>query len=70
MCSMVDRDKKLTVRASDDEIAMMQALADADGVSSSDVVRQFIRREYRARGLGDATKPTKAKPTKAPKGRK
>jgi hypothetical protein len=53
---MVDRAKYLTLRASDEEIAMLRALAEADGLSASDVVRQFIRRTYAER-FGD--KPPK-----------
>lgn len=34
------------IRISDDERRMLQVIADDDGLSSSDVVRQFIRREW------------------------
>jgi hypothetical protein len=43
---MVDRDRHLTVRTSVEELAMLQALAEMDGVSQSDYVRLFIRRAY------------------------
>jgi len=51
-----DREKKLTIRASEDEITMLQAVAEADGLTSSDVVRQFIRRAHAERF---APKPAK-----------
>jgi hypothetical protein len=34
---------------SDGEDTMLRAIAEADGLSVSDVVRQFIRREFMAR---------------------
>lgn len=40
---------------------MLAALAERDGVSQSDVVRQFIRRAYRE-AFGD--KPAAKRPTK------
>jgi hypothetical protein len=43
---------------SDDEVAMLQTLADKAGVTASDVVRQLVRREYEAK-FGD--KPPKKK---------
>ena len=46
---MVDRDKKLTIRIAAEEIAMLAALAEADGVSQSDYVRLFIRRAHAER---------------------
>ena len=69
MSPMVNRDKKLTVRASDEELAMLQAVADAAGISSSDVVRMFIRQAHAARFGGET--PTKApapKPAKSKAG--
>jgi uncharacterized protein (DUF1778 family) len=63
MSPMVNRDKKLTVRASDEELAMLQAVADAAGVSSSDVVRMFIRKAHAARFGGET--PAKSKPAKS-----
>jgi hypothetical protein len=43
---MVDRGRYLTLRASDEEISMLRALAEDEGLTSSDYVRQFIRRTY------------------------
>jgi hypothetical protein len=50
-----ERDKRLHMLLSDGEDAMLRAIAEADGLSVSDVVRQFIRREFMARW------PTKVK---------
>lgn len=40
------RDKNLNVRASAAEMKMLAAVADAMGLSGSDVVRQLIRQAY------------------------
>lgn len=45
-CIMVERTRVITIRASEDEVAMLHALAEHDGVSSSDLIRLFIRRAY------------------------
>jgi hypothetical protein len=47
-----ERSKFFQSRMSDDELSMLNALADADGLTASDVVRQLVRREYVAR-FGD-----------------
>jgi hypothetical protein len=44
-----ERDKRLHMLLSDGEDTMLRAIAEADGLSVSDVVRQFIRREFMAR---------------------
>jgi len=36
----------MRVRVSAEELEMVQALADAEGISASDFVRLFIRRAY------------------------
>ena len=41
---MPDRDHKLTIVLTDDESATLNGIAEADGVSASDVVRLFIRK--------------------------
>ncbi len=41
------RTHNFNVRLSDDEHAMLVALADAKGLTASDLVRQFVRRSYR-----------------------
>lgn len=46
---VIERDRKLTIRISDAELTMLEAIADADGVTSSDVLRTFIRRTYAER---------------------
>ena len=48
----------MTVRMSDEELRMLQELAEADGVSVSDFVRIDIRKQHRARfGEQPAKKP-------------
>jgi hypothetical protein len=55
---MVDRNKYLTIRASDEEISMLRVLAEEEGLTASDYLRQFIRREYVAKhGSKAARKP-------------
>jgi uncharacterized protein (DUF1778 family) len=46
---VIERDKKLTIRISSAELAMLDALADAEGVSVSDYVRVSARRDYAKR---------------------
>ncbi len=50
------RTHQLHVMLSDDEIRFVRALADADGVSTSDVVRHLVREAFTERW------PTKVKP--------
>jgi hypothetical protein len=45
----IERTELLTVRVTPEEMAMVKRLAEADGVSASDLVRQFIRRSYAER---------------------
>jgi hypothetical protein len=45
----IARGRKFTIRVTDEELSMLEALANADGVTSSDYVRQFVRREHAAR---------------------
>ena len=54
----VERERSFRVRISDEELAMVHALADAEGLSASDIVRQLIRRHYIEK-FGD--KPPKRK---------
>jgi hypothetical protein len=46
---MAERDRYITIRASEAEAAMLRALAEADGVSGSDLLRMHIRRTYAER---------------------
>lgn len=56
---IAERENTLTVRLSRDEQHMVKALAAADGISVSDVVRMLVRRAHRER-FGEAkTKPKK-----------
>jgi uncharacterized protein (DUF1778 family) len=43
-----DKDSKLTVRVTAAELKMLEAVAAAEGLNSSDVVRQYIHRAHRA----------------------
>lgn len=43
---MIERNRRLSMKISDEEWTMLQALAERDGVSASDFVRTFIRRAY------------------------
>jgi DNA-binding GntR family transcriptional regulator len=43
------RDKKLTILVTDEERTMLEAIAQGDGLTASDVVRQFIRRTHAQR---------------------
>ena len=47
--STVDLTQKFNMRMSPDEVAMMRELAEEDGISASDLVRQLIRRTYAKR---------------------
>lgn len=51
------RDQTVTFRFSEEDRRMLRELADAEGISASDVVRQQIRRLHRA--VFGAPKPTK-----------
>ncbi len=43
---MVDRERVLNVRLSDEEVQMLTAIAEQLGLSQSDCVRQWIRRTF------------------------
>jgi hypothetical protein len=55
----LERDYMLRVRMSEDERRQLQFLADEDGLTVSDAVRQLIRRTFveRANQLAEAAKP-------------
>lgn len=59
--AMAETETRIALRAKEEEIAMLRALAERDGVSSSDVVRTLIRRAYRE-AFGDS--PPKKTPKK------
>jgi len=44
---MVERPRALTVRVSDEELEMLQQLAEREGVTVSDYVRLRIRKDHR-----------------------
>jgi hypothetical protein len=54
------RDHMFHVRMSEDERQMLESLAERDGLSASDKVRQLIRREH-AVAFGEAPKKPKPK---------
>ena len=58
---VVDRTKLLNVRMTEDEIAMVKDLAEAAGLSQSDIIRQLVRK---AHGELDASPKQKPKPKK------
>lgn len=41
------RNRPFNIRMTDDELAMLKAIAEHEGLSASDVVRQFIRARHR-----------------------
>ena len=43
---MAERGKLLNVRMTDDEARMLKALAEHQGMSISDVIRQYVRRAF------------------------
>ena len=55
---MPDRPRRLSIRIADDEWTMLYALAEADGITASDYIRLFIRREH-AKKLRAAPAPPK-----------
>lgn len=56
--SPVARNERFEVRFTESERAMLEALAERDGLSAGDIVRQLVRRAY-AEVFGD--KPPKRK---------
>ena len=44
--AMVERTKMVNVRVTDDEDRMLKALAEHQGMTASDVLRQYIRRAF------------------------
>lgn len=58
---MVDREKRINVRVSEQEAEMLADLAEAEGVSQSDYLRLHIRRAHAERFT---PKPAKAKSKK------
>jgi hypothetical protein len=55
-----EKTERAAVRLTPTEAEWLAALADADGLSQSDVLRLLVRREYAAR-FGAAKKPARAK---------
>jgi hypothetical protein len=57
----LQRDQIFQLRMTAEERSMLGALADRDGLSASDKVRQWIRREY-AEAFGAASGAKRPKP--------
>jgi uncharacterized protein (DUF1778 family) len=55
----IERSERLNVRIAPEEMAMLNALADAEGLSASDVVRTLVRRAYGERFGDKKPKPKK-----------
>ena len=49
MAATLERTGLLTVRMNVEEMNMLKALAESDGISASDLVRQFVRRSFMER---------------------
>jgi hypothetical protein len=62
MVTANERTARFEIRIAPQEIAMLRVLAEADGLSSADIIRTLIRRSYAER-FGEK-KPTKSKPKK------
>lgn len=58
---MVERDRRLSIRIAEEEWEMLQALAERDGISSSDYIRLFIRRAHADAFGGEQPKKPKPK---------
>jgi uncharacterized protein (DUF1778 family) len=43
------RTELFNLRMTTDEVSMLKAIAEMEGLSASDIIRQCIRREHRAR---------------------
>ena len=56
----MDRDHGFRIRFTADEREMLRQLAEAQGVTSADVLRLYIRREHAATTMGEK-KPATAK---------
>lgn len=49
---MVDRNRATTIRMSDEEVTMLQELAEEAGLSVSDFLRQYVRRTWNEKNAG------------------
>lgn len=58
----LQRDEKFQIRMTSEERRMLEAIAEREGLSASDKLRQLIRRDYLAT-FGEAPSP-KRKPKK------
>jgi hypothetical protein len=56
----IQRDEKFQFRMTGDERRMLEALAEREGLSASDKLRQLIRKDY-ATTFGEAQKKPKRK---------
>jgi hypothetical protein len=65
MANLPMKAERMNLRLAAEDRTMLAALATDDGMNESAVLRLLVRREYRARGLGQTTlAPKPAKSTK------
>lgn len=57
-----ERERQFRMNLSDDELAMLRELAEADGITASDFLRMQIRRQYGERFDVSAKVKPKPKP--------
>jgi hypothetical protein len=57
----IERTERLGIRIAPLEVAMLQALSEADGLTASDVVRTLIRRAHAERFGEKRRKPAKGR---------
>jgi|HubBroStandDraft_2_1064218.scaffolds.fasta_scaffold196085_2 hypothetical protein len=60
MPATTERDQNLHVRMTENEMRMLRALAIDDGLSTSDTVRQLVRRAFAERFPEGAKRPKRA----------
>lgn len=62
---MPERPRRLSIRIADDEWTMLYALAETEGITASDYIRLFIRREHAVRFGAPKAKPPRPKRSRA-----
>lgn len=58
------KSERVDLRMSKSELAMLDAVADADGISRADVVRLLVRREHAARFPAATTTSSTKRPAR------
>lgn len=64
---MLERPRRLSIRIADDEWTMLYALAEAEGITASDYIRLFIRREHASRFRAAKVKTPRSKRARSTK---